>query len=158
MPFVRALADQLLDWGAKAVVLKMGQFGMYLRTAKIEHLEDLGAAQPSNLDDWANREIWSPIFQIDQFGGTTGAGDSAIAGFIAALLRNKPPEETTMFACATGACNVEAADALSGLKTWEETWARIANGWNRIAMHFDEPGWQLDESTQVWLGPFDKLN
>ena len=157
IPFLRELADLLLSWGAKVIVLKMGQFGIYMRTAKIEYLKDFGAAQPSNLAAWASRELWSPIFQIDQFGGTTGAGDSAIAGFIAALLRGKSPEETTMFACATGACNVEAADAFSGLMTWEETWARIADGWVRIPLKFNEPGWQSDSSTQIWLGLSDKI-
>jgi len=61
-----------------------------------------------------------------------------------------------LFTCATGACNVEASDAISGLKTWDETWARIARGWARIPLYFDKPGWQLDSSTQLWLGPFDK--
>ena len=154
--FLRELADLLLSWGTKVIVLKMGQLGIYMRTAKLECLTDFGAAMPSNIAAWANRELWSPIFQIDRFGGTTGAGDSAIAGFISALLRDKSPEETLMFACATGACNVEASDALSGLKTWDETWARIAGGWARIPLNFNEPGWQIDSSTQLWLGPFDK--
>lgn len=156
MSFLRETADLLLGWGTKVVVFKMGQLGIYMRTAKLECLTDFGAAAPSNLVAWANRELWSPIFQIDRFGGTTGAGDSAIAGFIAALLRDKTPEETLMFACATGACNVEASDALSGLKKWDETWARIAGGWARIPLNFNEPGWQIDSSTQLWLGPFDK--
>ena len=156
--FLRELADLLLSWGTKIIVFKMGQFGIYMRTAKLECLTDFGAAMPSNIAVWANRELWSPIFQIDRFGGTTGAGDSAIAGFIAALLRDKSPEETLMFACATGACNVEASDALSGLKTWDETWARIAGGWARIPLNFDEPGWQLDSNKQLWLGPFDNNN
>ena len=60
-----------------------------------------------------------------------------------------------LFACATDACNVEASDAISGLKTWDETWARIARGWIRFPLSFDEPGWQLDSSTQLWLGPYD---
>jgi sugar/nucleoside kinase (ribokinase family) len=156
--FVREIADLLLGWGTKIVVLKMGQLGIYMRTAKLECLTDFGAATPSNLAAWANRELWSPIFQIDRFGGTTGAGDSAIAGFFAALLKDKSPEETLMFACATGACNVEAPDALSGLKTWDETWARITKGWARIPLNFDEPGWKLDSSTQVWLSPIDNKN
>ena len=33
-------------------------------------------------------------------------------------------------ATAAGAANVEAADATSGLRSWEETKARMAAGWS----------------------------
>lgn len=62
--------------------------------------------------------------------GTTGAGDLAYAGFLQpVLLKNSPPREALRWACAVGACNVEAADATSGIKTWAETEARVATDW-----------------------------
>jgi sugar/nucleoside kinase (ribokinase family) len=48
---------------------------------------------------------------------------------LAALLRDVPPERALAIAAAVGACNVEAADALSGVRSWEETLARIDAGW-----------------------------
>jgi len=63
--------------------------------------------------------------------GTTGAGDATIAGFLAALLRDLPPDEAMNAALAVGACNVEAADALSGIRSWCETLQRINAGWAR---------------------------
>jgi hypothetical protein len=71
------------------------------------------------------------------------------------LLRGRSPEEALMYACAVGACNVEAADALSGLQTWEETELRIKNGWPRFPTRINEPGWYLDPTSETWLGPFD---
>ena len=153
--YLRTLAEMLLEWGAGVVVFKLGTHGIYMRTSDLARLKTLGAGAPQNLEMWANREILAPIFDIDHFGGTTGAGDSAIAGFIAALLRGRSPEEALMYACAVGACNVEAADALSGLQTWEETEMRINNGWRRLPTRINEPGWYLDPTSETWLGPFD---
>ena len=153
---LRELADRLLHWGTGIVVFKLGLHGIYMRTGGIQRLAQLGTAAPTGLEQWANREIWAPIFRIDHFGGTTGAGDSAIAGFIAALLKEQSPENAMMFACAVGACNVEAADALSGLRTWEQTVMRIKNGWERQPPSFDEPDWHLHPASQSWLGPLDR--
>jgi sugar/nucleoside kinase (ribokinase family) len=153
--YLRDLAEMLLEWGAGVVVFKLGTHGMYMRTSDLARLNSLGAGTPQNLEMWANREMLAPIFEIDHFGGTTGAGDSAIAGFIAALLRGRSPEEVLMYACAVGACNVEAADAYSGLQTWEETKLRIKKGWRRLPTRINEKGWTLDPTSETWLGPFD---
>jgi sugar/nucleoside kinase (ribokinase family) len=106
---------------------------------------------------WASRELWSPIFQTDTV-GTTGAGDAAIAGFLAALLRDMSPIEAVTIAGAVGACNVEAPDAVSGIRSWDETLARIRGGWPRKALKFNAPGWRFDELQQVWIGPNDASN
>jgi len=152
---LRELAAKLLEWGAGVVVFKLATHGMYMRTSDLARLRTLGAGAPQDFEMWANREIYAPIFEIEHFGGTTGAGDSAIAGFIAALLRGRSPQEALMYACAVGACNVEAADAFSGLHTWEETELRIKNGWRRLPIIINEPGWSMDPTTETWLGPFD---
>jgi len=124
------LSDELLALGPKVVGIKLGHRGFYLRTADRRGLADMGRARPSDLDAWANHESWQPCFRVDVV-GTAGSGDSAIAGFLAALLRDLPPDEAVTMAVAVGACNVEAADTLSGVRTWDETRARIAAGWPR---------------------------
>jgi sugar/nucleoside kinase (ribokinase family) len=154
--FLRRLADRLLGWGAGVVCFKLGKAGMYLRSANQERLAKFGKGAPAKLSDWENREIWSPAFVIDKYCGSTGAGDSAIAGFISALLRKESPERTLMFACGVGACNVEAADALSGLRTWEETTDRIGAGWQRTQPVFEDHQWHMDPSSQCWLSPRDQ--
>jgi sugar/nucleoside kinase (ribokinase family) len=151
------MADTLLAWGVKIVGLKMGYRGMYLRTAGADKLVNLGRAAPEPIDVWSNRELWAPIFQVARLGGTTGAGDATIAGFLAALLVGRSPEDTLTFACAVGACNVEAADALSGLRSWDQTWARIKSGWARVVRPIDDPTWRWDSRRQLWIGPSDPL-
>jgi sugar/nucleoside kinase (ribokinase family) len=126
---IRALGRTALELGAQVVLLKLGERGLYLRTGEIE---ELGRGGPSDLGPWRDRELWQPAFRPDQVLGTTGAGDATIAGFLAALLRDAPPERALAIAAAVGACNVEAADALSGVRSFEETAARIDAGWAHV--------------------------
>jgi sugar/nucleoside kinase (ribokinase family) len=145
------LSEELLEMGAKIVGLKLGHRGFYLRTAGRPALEALGRARPSDLAAWAGRELWAPCFRADVV-GTAGSGDATIAGFLAALLRDMTPEGAVNAAVAVGACNVEAADTLSGIRPWEETLARVATGWPRHELRVDAPGWRFDERNGLWIG------
>lgn len=142
-----SLSAELLDWGAKLVVLKLGERGLYLRAAS--SLSAMGRAAPPDLTGWQGRELWSPCFRV-QVVGTTGAGDATIAGFLAAFLRGLPPHEALTTAVAVGACNVEAADALSGILSWEETRARIEQGWQRHPLPLQSPGWEFVPDWGLW--------
>jgi sugar/nucleoside kinase (ribokinase family) len=97
-------------------------------------------------------ELWAPCFKV-AVAGTTGSGDATIAGFLAGLLRDLPVEQALTMATAVGACNVEAADALSGIRTWEETSWRLACGWERLPLVLESPGWLFDSSRGLWRGP-----
>ena len=144
------LSAQLLDLGAKVVGIKLGERGLFLRTAGRAALASLGRAQPADLASWADRALWSPCFQVD-VAGTTGAGDSTIAGFLCALLRGLPAEDALNMAVAVGACNVEAADALSGVRSWDETLRRVQAGWPRRPLALEGAGWTFDEARGVWM-------
>ncbi len=127
-PYLDVLADELLAMGACAVVgFKLGELGVYLRggtPARFGRWKQL----PIRIDEWANQRVWHPAFEV-QVLGTTGAGDSAYAGFLTAALRGLSMEQSARWACAVGACNVEAVDATSGIRTWNATQQRIAEGW-----------------------------
>jgi sugar/nucleoside kinase (ribokinase family) len=146
------LGAELVAMGGKIVGLKLGDRGLYLRTASESAINALGAARPSRPAAWADRELWISCFKVDVV-GTTGAGDATIAGFLSALLRDMPPEEALTMAVAVGACNVEAADALSGVLSWEDTLQRVQSGWAQRELVLDAPGWRLDARKRMWLGP-----
>jgi len=107
--YLSALADELLAMGPKIVGFKLGKMGFYLKTGGAVQLERLPLS-------WGQVELYAPAFQVHVV-STVGAGDSAYAGFIAALLKGLPPEAAVRWACAVGACNVEAADATSGVRS-----------------------------------------
>ncbi len=150
------LGQTLLDMGAKIVGLKIGDHGLYLHTANATVLAEMGRCQVKDVVSWSNRELWVPCFAT-QVVGTTGSGDATIAGFLMGLLRGMAPEETLQAACAVGARNVEAVDALSGIRSWPETAERIAAGWPRLPVALDlaKAGWRWDSTYEVWIGPMD---
>ena len=151
---VVSVGEDLLSMGPKVVGLKLGHMGLYLRTADKRAWLNIGRAKPHDPTFWVRRELWSPCFRT-QVVGTTGAGDATIAGFLAALLRGLTPEEAVTMACAVGACNVEAADALGGVRTWSETGKRIACGWPRAPLPFEMVDWHHGEKAGLWYGPND---
>jgi sugar/nucleoside kinase (ribokinase family) len=148
-PDVSMVGSEALALGAKVVVLKLGDRGLYVRTGP--------EGSPHAPDDptWKNRELWAPCFVPDPLVGTTGAGDATIAGFLAAVLRGQSIEAALTSAVGVGACNVEAADALSGVRSWEATQARIQAGWKRAALTIENPGWRWNQDLRLWLGPND---
>ena len=143
------ISDELIGLGVKVVLLKLGERGAYLRTAGSEALGQLGRAAPADRAAWVDREMWAPCFDVEVI-GTTGSGDATIAGFLSALLRNASPEDAMTMAVAVGACNVEAADALSGVRSWDDTRQRIAQGWRRLPVTLDAPGWKFDARFELW--------
>jgi sugar/nucleoside kinase (ribokinase family) len=149
-PLLSDLSRQLLELGATIVVLKLGERGLYLRTADQTTVNALGRARPSQPAVWADQELWTPCFEAEVV-GTTGSGDATIAGFLSALLRDMSPQEAVTMAVAVGACNVEAADALSGLCSWDETLERIKQGWPRHPLDLSAYRWLWDERFGLWL-------
>lgn len=141
--------ETLAMMGQGVVLIKLGERGLYVRTS--QHIP--GLAHPT----WHQRELWAPAFHPEPFVGATGAGDAAIAGFLSAILRDLPVEQALTVAAAVGTCNVEAADALSGIRSWDSTWERIHSGWARTLLEPQTPGWKWDAGQQVWIGPHDRL-
>ncbi len=155
LPFVTPellaeVGQELLAAGAKIIGLKLGERGLYLRTAGRAALADPGRGQPADLAAWADRELWAPCFKVDVV-GTAGSGDATIAGFLYAFLEGLTPEAAARAAVAVGACNVEAADTLSGIRTWTGTMERISRGWPQLPLALAAPGWRFKDSAGLWV-------
>ncbi len=147
------MAGRLLSMGPGIVMLKLGDQGAYLRTTDdAARLAGMGPAAPGDAAAWAGRELFSPCFEVSAV-GATGAGDCAIASFLAALLRGDGPEDALTAAVAVGACNVERPDALSGVPTWAEVEQRIAAGWQRRETGIALSGWT--KKGDLLVGPKD---
>lgn len=129
------IADRLIDMGSAIVVLKLGEDGLYFRaTADVARLQSIGGKLLADPHEWAGRRMAEPSFAVDVV-GTTGAGDCAIAGFLAGLLLGLGPQECLTASAATGACCVEKPDATSGVPNWNALQERISAGWKRRAAH-----------------------
>lgn len=97
------IAQTFLDAGVKAVGLKLGDAGCYLRTA-------------------AGDELTLPPLSV-QVTDALGAGDAWAAGFLCGLTHGWNLEKTARFANAVGACCVEKLGATTGIRSFDDTCA-----------------------------------
>lgn len=129
---IAPLAELCLSLGAKAALLKCGAPGMYLRTGDEAAMATVGSRSGISAALWAGKAFFRKSYKPGKVLSGTGAGDTSIAAFLLGMLEGCPPEECVQLAAATGACCVEAYDALSGLKPLSELRARIAAGWEMV--------------------------
>lgn len=154
---LQALGSRLLSYGAKIVVIKCGVKGLYACTADEETLYKMGVAKPGSCSNWAQRELHAESFHVEHVASATGSGDSAIAGFLSAFLRGCSIEETVKISCCVGGQNVQTLDALSGIKSWEETVSMIP-AWDNNRLEVEGGYWHYDRSQRLWAGEGDKLH
>ncbi|MDO4321764.1 MAG: carbohydrate kinase family protein [Lachnospiraceae bacterium] len=128
---VRPLADTLLSWGARGILIKCGAPGMYYRTADQEKMQPVCDALGLSAGEWSDMEGFEQSFVPEQVKSGTGAGDTSIAAFLTSILRGYSLEKSVRMATAAGAACVEAYDALSGLTSFEALEERIARGWKK---------------------------
>jgi len=148
--FCRALSEKVLCYGLKAVLIKVGHRGIYLRSAGAESWKQVGRGLKDLGSNWHNRELWAPAFGVN-VRGTTGAGDAAIAGFLASILQGSDPETALIMAAAAGACSVEGWDSTSAIGTWEEVFARVKQGWATLPLDLAPYGWKKSPSNELWI-------
>lgn len=148
------LGERCVEMGAAIVLIKCGRQGLYVRTAGGGRLEQMGRAGV-DAAAWANRELFEPGYVVEKVVTATGAGDCAIAGFLASLLRGCTLEGSLRHACALGAQNVTTADAVSGVRTWAETLRQVADEPPRRHVTLPLPRFRFDAAAGRFLGPRD---
>ena len=128
---IRPLADKLLSYGCKVVLIKCGAPGLFLATASEEKLQEMEDVLGGGAAAWADVAVFEKSYQPDRILSGTGAGDTSIAAFLYAVMKGYSYQKTLQLATGTGASCVAAYDALSGLKSFAELEEKIANGWKK---------------------------
>lgn len=128
---IAALGEQVLAMGAKVSLIKCGAAGIYYRSAETGKLGELCENLSLKPEEWADRQGLEKSYMPEKICSGTGAGDTSIAAFLTSVLNGASMEEALQMAAATGACCVEAYDALSGLRPLTELKERIADGWKK---------------------------
>ncbi len=141
------VGKKLMQWGVNVVVLKLGSQGLYLQTDSLNKKCDL--KEKINQQDWENKKYFAPCFEVE-VKGTTGAGDSAIAGFLAQIIQGKSPENSLILAAAAGACSVEKVGATDGIQTISDIKDRIKAGWEKKPVSLNLKNWKYDDDTGIW--------
>ncbi|MCQ2437139.1 MAG: PfkB family carbohydrate kinase [Clostridia bacterium] len=128
------IADELIGFGAACVSLKCGSRGFYVKTASKARLAQVPGMTDERASVWSDRECFSPTYRVDRVVNACGAGDTSIAGFLAAFLRGATPEGCADFACAVGAVCVAAPSATEGIISYEAIREKIDGGWEKRAL------------------------
>jgi sugar/nucleoside kinase (ribokinase family) len=145
------VGSDLIKMGAAIAMIKCGHRGLYVQTAGKARLKDLGTAGCSDLDNWADRELWFPVYQEEKFVGALGSGDSAIAGFLSAFVWHHTIESCLRYANAAGSMNVTVPDGLTWNKGFADLTERIVSGWKTKDLEINEDGWK--KNCGFWVGP-----
>jgi sugar/nucleoside kinase (ribokinase family) len=148
---ISTLGDDLIKMGTGIAMIKCGHRGLYVRTADKPRLEKLGAAGCADIENWANRELWFPVYKEEKFVGALGSGDSAIAGFLSAFVWEHSIEDCLRYANAAGSMNVTVPDGLTWNKGFDDLTRRIKAGWETKELKIDESGWNKER--EFWIGP-----
>lgn len=147
-----ALAAEMLQKGAKIVLLKSGKRGMYLRTAN--RLRDMGRAAPSDIAAWEGRELWEAPCDVPHIHSTTGAGDIAIAGFLAAFLSGCGPQQTLQIASYAAARCIEGYDTSGSLGDLEQV-MRDYRRYEKLPVTLTGQNWKKNGWPGQWTGRHD---
>ena len=123
------LTSTMISMGCAAAMIKMGHRGIYLKTGSEERFQKTGKARPKDLCVWADKTLRKGIYPVKVV-GTTGAGDTCIAGFLSAFLRGLSPEASIQMAAAAGACCCESLGTNGELPNWEQLCARV-DAWEK---------------------------
>ena len=149
---VGRIADELVGLGVGIAGLKLGEHGLYIRTASAARMAAVSIPLPSS---WTDRELYSTVFETHVV-GTAGAGDTTIAGFLFGLLTGMSPGDAVTAACAVGGSSTEAADGTSSVPGWPEIKRRLGQGWRRRAAT-PGLGWSPSHDGGLRCGPRDAL-
>lgn len=143
------ISQKLLDFGCKVVILKAGNRGMYLKSSDSARMAEIKLLEKDKLESWSNRELWGASYDIETILSATGAGDSAVAGVLVALLGGKSAEETLRWGNCLGYQNLRALDTVSGIGTYKETEALLKN-LTPASLDFLDNSWSPTSSIDIW--------
>ena len=128
---IKPIAAKLLSMGVKLAVIKCGAAGFYYQTATYSSFVPLEEKSGIDFSSFASKAGFERSYLPNAVISGTGAGDTMIAAFLTSMMEGYSFEKCIQLAAATGASCVEAVDALTGLKTFEELNQRIDNGWKK---------------------------
>lgn len=120
MELIQLLGKTIIDCGVKILLLKMGHRGVYLLTNDVSSLNGKGYNLPE--ENWNYQEMWCETFLAEpsKIINATGAGDTAIAAFLTAILDGETAESSMKYAAMAGRNNLYCHNIYEELPVWSE--------------------------------------
>jgi sugar/nucleoside kinase (ribokinase family) len=130
---IREVGKMILDSGVKIVLIKAGERGAYLLTGDVSSInEKNGILLPE--ESWNFRELWCEAYHAhkSKIISTNGAGDTAVAAFLSAMLDGLGAESSLKYAAMAGRNTLYCHNIHTDLGDWQEMTKGIDSEPNEI--------------------------
>jgi len=131
---IRILGKSIIDSGVKILLIKAGHRGAYLLTGDVSSINKNEGFNLSE-DNWSYRELWCDAYYAEEskIFNALGAGDTAVAAFLSAILDGNTAESSIKFAAIAGRNNLYCQNIYEELEGWNEMAAEIELFHNKVS-------------------------
>lgn len=121
IPTIREIGKRIIDAGVKIAFIKAGHRGAYLLTGDVSSINEKTGLNLQK-ERWNDQELWCNACPIDtaKVKNASGAGDTASAAFLAAILDGEDPEHSLKYAAMAGRNCLYCTDIYSELDDWAQ--------------------------------------
>lgn len=120
MEKIREVGRRIIDSGVKILLIKAGSYGAYLLTGNISSLNEKLEIKLSE-KEWNYKELWCNAYPADDLKivNSSGAGDTAAAAFLSAILDGESPGTSLKYAAVAGRNNLYCNNIYNDLGDWQ---------------------------------------
>lgn len=133
LEMIREIGKRIIDAGTKVLLIKAGHRGAYLWTGDVSSLNEK-AELGLDEKDWNDRQLWCKAYPVDEakVKNASGAGDTASAAFLSAMLDGESTESSLKYATLAGRNNLYCYDIYTELSGWPEMTAEMSSTPHKI--------------------------
>jgi sugar/nucleoside kinase (ribokinase family) len=118
---IRDVGKRIIDMGVKILLIKMGSQGAYLITRDVSAISKKTGSS-MKIEKWSKKEMWCSVYQVDssKIKHASGAGDTAVAAFLSAILDGENPDMALKYAAMAGRDSLYCEDIFKDMSNWEK--------------------------------------
>ncbi len=121
MKSIREIGRKFINYGVKILLIKAGHLGAYLITGDVSSINEKATLTLST-EKWNNCELWCKAYKADpvKIRNSSGAGDTAVAAFLTAILQGEDPDSSVKYAAMAGRNSLYCKDIYNDLINWQQ--------------------------------------
>jgi len=118
---IKEIGKLIIDSGVKILLIKAGERGAFLITGDVSSINE-NTAINLQIESWNFREFWCKAYSVDETKtiNSNGAGDTAVAAFLSAILDGHCAESALKYAALAGRNNLYCQNIFTDLSDWQE--------------------------------------
>lgn len=130
---IRDIGKRFIESGVKILLIKAGHRGAYLLTGDISSINEKTGLNLKK-EKWNHCELWCNAYKADplKIKNSSGAGDTAAAAFLSAILQSENPDSSIKYAAMAGRNNLYCKNIYDDLSNWQEMTEEIKSEKNEL--------------------------